>query len=86
VQDILYSQDNPAALTRETDTWTYTISGTDILARDPVGLGSGPMVSRIGSTAGGQISITRVLRNNGAAVVRTLNFSKVAALTPACGS
>jgi hypothetical protein len=86
VQDILYSQDNPAALTRETDSWTYTVSGSDILARDPVGIGSGPTVQRIGTTAGAQISITRVLRNNGAPVIRTLNFSKVTSVTPPCGS
>lgn len=85
VQDILYSQDNPALLLRETDSWTYTLSGTDILARDPVGIGSGPTVQRIGSTAGSQISITRVLLNNGAPVIRTLNFSKVAQVTPPCG-
>lgn len=85
VQDILYSQDSPAALTRETDTWTYTLSGTDIRANDPVGVGFGPTVQRIGSTTDSQITITRTLRNNGAPAIRTLIFSKVAQLNPRCG-
>lgn len=84
-QEILYSQDAPAALTRETDSWSYTISGTDIYVTDPVGFGSGPVTQRIGSTSGSQISITRTLRNNGLPVVRTLNFSRVTQLTPGCG-
>lgn len=86
VQDILYSQDAPAALLREIDSWTYTLSGTDILARDPVGVGSGALVERIGSTGGTQISITRVVRNSGIPALRTLTFSKVSQLTPRCGS
>lgn len=85
VQEILYSQDFPVSLTRETDAWSYTLSGTDILARDPAGFGSGPEVRRIGSTAEAQIIITRVLRNNGLPVVRTLIFSKVASLSSRCG-
>ena len=86
VQDILYSQDNPAALTRETDSWSYKLSGSAILATDPVGIGSGPTVQQIGSTTGAQITITRMLRNNGLPVIRTLVFSKVAQVTPQCGS
>jgi hypothetical protein len=85
VQDILYSQDSPAALTRETDTWTYTLSGTDIRANDPVGVGFGPTVQRIGSTTDTQITIIRTLRNNGLPAIRTLIFSKVAELNPRCG-
>jgi hypothetical protein len=85
-QEILYSQDAPAALTRETDSWSYTISGTDIFVTDPSGFGAGAVTQRIGSTTGSQISITRTLRNNGLPVIRTLNFSKVGKLTPRCGS
>lgn len=85
VQDILYSQDPPAALTRETDTWSYTLSGTDIVVKDPVGVGAGPAVERIGSTADPQITITRMLRNNGIPVIRSLTFSKITQLNPRCG-
>jgi len=86
VQEILYTQDVPAALTKEIDSWAYVISGTDIIVTDPTGFGSGPVTQRIGSTTGSQISITRRLWNNGLPVIRTLNFSKVNGLTPACGS
>jgi hypothetical protein len=85
VQDIIYSQDSPAALIHETDTWNYTLSGTSILADDPVGIGLGPAVQRIGATTDAQITITRTLRNNGVPVIRTLTFSKVTQLSPACG-
>ncbi|MBA3646491.1 MAG: hypothetical protein H0W63_09965 [Gemmatimonadaceae bacterium] len=85
VQSILYTQDNPALLTRETDTWTYTLSGLDILTRDPLA-GAGAATQRIGSTADAQITITRVFRNNGSAIVRTLIFSKVTQLSTPCGS
>lgn len=85
VQDILYSQNAPVALSRETDTWSYTLSGTDIIVKDPIGVGSGPESKRIGSTADIQISITRLLRNNGLPVIRTLTFSKVTQLDPRCG-
>ena len=84
-QEILYSQDSPAALTRETDNWSYAISGGDIFVTDPAGFGAGPVTQRIGSTTGAQISITQTLRNNGLPVIRTLNFSKVSQLTPPCG-
>ena len=84
-QEILYTQDTPAALTSETDSWSYSISNGDIFVTDPAGFGSGPVTQRIGSTTGGQISITRTLRNNGLPVIRTLNFSKVSQLTPRCG-
>lgn len=84
--EILYSQDSPAALIRETDSWPYVLSGSDILARDPVGTGSGPVTQRIGSTTATQITITRVLRNNGVPVIRTLNFSKISSLDPRCGN
>jgi hypothetical protein len=86
VQEILYSQDSPAALIKEIDTWTYSLSGSVILARDPVGLGSGPVVTNIGSTGDAQIVITRILQNSGAPVIRTLFFSKVSQLTPRCGA
>jgi hypothetical protein len=85
VQDIIYTQDTPAALIHETDTWTYTLSGTSILANDPVGTGLGPAVQLIGATTDAQITITRTLRNNGLPVIRTLTFSKVTQLSPPCG-
>lgn len=86
LQEILYSQNAPAALTREVDTWSYSILGSDIVAKDPVGTGSGPVSRRIGSTTGTQIVITRVLRNNGNPVIRTLTFSRINPLSPRCGS
>ena len=86
VQDVLYSQDSPAALLREVDNWTYTLSGTDIMVNNPIGFGSGPVVQRVGSTNGTVISITRVLRNSGLAVIKTLIFSRVSQVDPRCGS
>ncbi len=83
VQSILYTQDNPALLTRETDTWTYTLSGSDILTRGPLA-GAGSVTQRIGSTTDAQVTITRILRNNGSAIVRTLIFSKVTQLSTPC--
>jgi hypothetical protein len=85
VQSVLYTQDNPALIMRETDTWTYTLSGTNIVTSDPLA-GAGATAQAIGTTSSSQISVTRVLRNGGAPVVRTLVFSKVSQLSTPCGS
>ncbi len=67
LQSILYTQDSPAQITRETDSWIYTLSGTGI-------------------PGDSQIAITRVLRNDGIPVVRTLFFSRVSQLSRPCGT
>ncbi len=85
LQSILYTQDNPAQITRETDSWVYTLSGSDILTVDPLA-GAGATTQRIGGTGDAQIAITRVLRNDGLAVVRTLVFSRVSQLSTPCGT
>ena len=36
IQSIVYTQDNPAQITRETDTWTYTLSASNIVTKDPL--------------------------------------------------
>lgn len=84
VQSILYTQDSPAQITRETDTWTYTLAGGNIVTQDPLATsGSAPMI--IGATTDNQIVITRLLRNNGLPVIRTLTFTKLVQGGPICG-
>jgi hypothetical protein len=85
VQSILYTQDTPAQISRETDTWTYTLSGSNIVTQDPLSTAGSPSTI-IGATTDNQIVITRLLRNDGLSVTRTLTFSKLAQGGPACGS
>jgi hypothetical protein len=85
VQSILYTQDSPAQLTRETDTWTYTLSGSNIVTQDPLSTAGSPSFI-IGATTDNQIVVTRILRNDGLAVVRTLTFTKLAQGGAVCGT
>jgi hypothetical protein len=85
VQSILYTQDSPAQITRETDTWRYTLSGANIVTQDPLSPAGSPSMI-IGATTDNQIVITRLLRNDGLPVTRTLTFSKLPQGGPICGS
>lgn len=64
------------SLVNESDTWSYTVQGSDLIVTDPIGNGSVPETKRIAATSDTGFSIYTILRNGGTPASRTLGFRR----------